>query len=236
LQVRQAAQCILAAHLRLPPGVVRTVTQHRPPSPRQAFWPGISLDLSGAVLVNFQFASVSVRTAWFNRVTFHGNAGFDMASFHGKAFFEGATFEHDAQFHRATFHGNAQFDRASFQGDAWFHEATFQGYAVFYGATFKGDAQFPRATLQGDVVFETATFQRDAQFTNATFTSEKGVEGVVGAQVLLLDNPDLNKSRVWPYGCTVRPDPADPTRGTLVLAEQVEEPEPAIPSSDLAGR
>lgn len=107
---------------------------------------------------------------------------------------------------------------------------------MFYGATFKGDAQFPRATLQGDVVFETATFQRDAQFTNATFTSEKGVEGVVGAQVLLLDNRDLNKSRVWPYGCTVRPDPADPTRGTLVLAEQVEEPEPAIPSSDLAGR
>jgi hypothetical protein len=63
------------------------------------------------------------------------------------------------------------------------------------------------------------TFQGDAQFGQTTFTGGNGIRGVAGAQVLRLDDPDLNKRRVWPDGFTVRPDPADPTRGTLVPAE-----------------
>jgi hypothetical protein len=84
-------------------------------------------------------------------------------------------------------------------------------------------------TFQDAVEFHGATFHGDAWFNEATFTRDNRGEGVAGAHVLRLDDSDLNKRRVWPNGFTVRPDTADPTRGTLVRAEQVEEPAPAIP-------
>jgi hypothetical protein len=92
LQVRQTAQFILAAHLNYPaPGIppggtgVRRLVSHIPedpsrfarthahaaaqaqqrrPSSQWAFWPGISIDLSGAALIGFDFREVS---AWIHR-------------------------------------------------------------------------------------------------------------------------------------------------------------------------
>jgi hypothetical protein len=52
LQVRQTAQRILGAHLYVPPGIVGGTAQHRQPSPRRPFWPRISVDLTGATLVD----------------------------------------------------------------------------------------------------------------------------------------------------------------------------------------
>jgi hypothetical protein len=54
--------------------------------------------------------------------------------------------------------------------------------------------------------------------------------------VLHLDDPELNSRRVWPDGYTIDPDSADPTRGTLVRAEQVERPEPAGPPPSTGSR
>jgi uncharacterized protein YjbI with pentapeptide repeats len=334
LQVRQTAQRILAAHLRLPTGTFSAAAQRRRPSPRRAFWPGISLDLTGAALVDFNLAQASVIQARFDGATFQGVAGFNGATFQGDTWFDEATFQGDTQFDEATFQGDTRFDRATFQGrtrfdeatfqgptrfikatfqggvmfdgatfegrTAWFEMATFQSGAWFRMATFQGEAGFPRATFQGDTWFEMATFQGDARFDEATFqgddvvfnmatfqgdawftgvtfqsdawftrvtfqsdalfieaptfeggawfgearfqgdarfdeatsTSGNGVERAAGTQVLHLDDPDLNERRVWPDGYTIRPDPADPTRGTLVHAEQAEESEPAAPSSD----
>jgi hypothetical protein len=82
-------------------------------------------------------------------------------------------------------------------------------------------------------LFDGAAFQDGALFAGATF---QGGALFDGAQVLHLDNPRLNNVRVWPVGYTVRPDPADPTRGTLVHAEQAEEPEPAVPPPDPTDR
>jgi hypothetical protein len=283
LQVRQTAQRILAAHLRLPWGISSGLAQRRRPSPRQAFWPGISLDLTGATLVKLDFDRVSAmqgwfigavfyggawfqaaafQDVWFNRATFQGDAWFGQAAFRaaawfteatfqGGAGFSGASFQGDVAFTEATFQGlagfawaafqdltvftratfqdRAWFDRATFQDDAEFNRATFQDDAEFTEATFQGGAGFDRATFQGGAEFDGATFQDDAVFTEATF---QGGVGFDGAQVLHLDDPDLNERRDWPDGCTVRPDPADPTRGTLVGAEQVEGPEPAVPLSD----
>jgi uncharacterized protein YjbI with pentapeptide repeats len=293
LQVRQTAQRIIAAHLQLPERTSGTKAQRRRPSPRWAFWPGISLDLTGAALVDLKFWRVSAIQAHFEGATFHGtamfgqatfqNAWFDRASFTGEAWFRTVTFQRDAWFLRATFHGVAWFNGATFRGDAWFGEAsfpgtalfedvtfhgktgfnevtfhrgarffmatfqdqapfgktifggeawfgaaTFKGVAWFDGATFQGRAWFGQATFQGDTRFAQATFQGDAQFGEATFTGDTGL-GVAGAEVLHVDDPDLNNGRVWPNGCTVRPDPADPTRGTLVPTERVEAPESAVP-------
>ncbi len=77
--------------------------------------------------------------------------------------------------------------------------------------------------------FQEATFHGDAEFDEATFHAVFSFNRV---HVLRLDDVLLNMYRVWPGPFTVRPDPADPTRGTLALRyPQVEEPEPAPPPS-----
>jgi uncharacterized protein YjbI with pentapeptide repeats len=76
-------------------------------SPQQPFWPGISLDLTGATLVDFNFEQVSVIQAQF----------------------VGATFQGVALFREVTFQGLALFREATFQGAAGFNEATFQHLA-----------------------------------------------------------------------------------------------------------
>src|SRR6266508_2538942 len=81
LQVRLTAQRLLAAHLQLPEGTSSTKAQHRP-SPRRAFWPQMSVDLTGGTFVNIDFTRVSVVQARFEEATFRGDAGFFLAAFH----------------------------------------------------------------------------------------------------------------------------------------------------------
>jgi hypothetical protein len=253
LQVRQTAQHILAAHLNCPaPGIPssgagqrrpppRTLiassrlaraqahaaakAQRRGPSSQRTFWPGISLNLTGAALVEFDFTRVSVV-----------QARFDAATFHGSASFIGATFQDSASFTGADFQGSASFYGATFQGDVWFNGADFQGDVWFDGADFQGSAWFTEADFQNAVWFEEAIFHGSAWFLVATFQSPGEAEGIAGARVLRLNDPDPYLRRLWPDGYTVRPDPADPTRGTLVNVQHAEEPEPAVPPSDEAGR
>jgi hypothetical protein len=98
LQVRQTAQRILTAHLRLPQGIPSAAAQRRRPSPRRGFWPGMSLDLTVATLVDFNFEFGSVVQGWLDAATFQGNAEFSGATFQDDARFDGATFQGDALF------------------------------------------------------------------------------------------------------------------------------------------
>ena len=225
LQVRYTAQNILAAHLQLPPGILSAAAQRRQPSPRRAFWPGSSLDLTSATLVDFELLDGSLLIGWFGGATFQGYAAFTETTFQGYAGFHGATFQ-----------GDAEFDEVTFQDDAGFLEATFQGRVAFHGATFQGYARFGGVTFQDIVVFDGATFQGRAWFRGATFIGGNMGMGFAGARVLHVDNPDLNEHRVWPDGWTLRPDPARPSHGTLVRAEQAEQPDPAVSPSDPTGR
>jgi uncharacterized protein YjbI with pentapeptide repeats len=236
LQVRKTAQHILADHLRRPPQTSGQEAQLLP-SPQQAFWPGISLDLTGATLVDVDFTGVSVVQALFVRATFQHSARFNEATFQDDALFGGATFQDDAWFDMATFHRRAVFIRATFQGGARFGArfggATFLGDAWFAEATFQSDAEFGEARFQAGARFDRATFHRSADFLSATFQDYPEFRPEFReAHVEHLDNPDL--ARVWPDGWAIRPNPADPThpaptRGTLVPAEQAREPEPAVP-------
>jgi uncharacterized protein YjbI with pentapeptide repeats len=239
--------------------------QRRRPSPRRGFWPGIRLDLTGATLVNVDFAQISVvqalfggaafqgetrfvsatflGDAWFRFATFRSDAWFIEATFQRNANFEGAIFKNEASFpwarfrgevafNGASFHGRADFSVAAFQRYAAFNDTAFHGFTPFENAIFQRDILFRNAIFQGTVLFSKATFEGAADFAQATFTSGNEGRGVIGAHVLHLDDPDLNRRRVWPDGCTVHPDPADPTRGTLIPAEDAKEPEPAVPPSD----
>jgi hypothetical protein len=130
LQVRQTAQRILAAHLRLLPRSLSADAQRRRPSSQRAFWPGIGLDLSRATLIDLDFAHVSLVQPQFVGATFQDGARFD-----------GATFTGDARFDQATFTGPALFGGATFTGDAWFDQTTFQAVAVFGGGSFESEVK-----------------------------------------------------------------------------------------------
>jgi hypothetical protein len=104
-QVRLAAQSILARHLR--------------PDEDSKFWRDIDIDLSGAVLIDFDFKRCSVRDADFTATTFTGHVGFDEA-----------TFSDVARFDEATFSGFVWFNGATFGRDAWFDGATLDGSPV----------------------------------------------------------------------------------------------------------
>jgi uncharacterized protein YjbI with pentapeptide repeats len=225
LQVRRTAQRLLADHLRCPPRTSGQDAQLLPASLQQTFWPGISLDLTGATLVDFNFAQVSVVLVQFAGATFHGDAGFAGAAFQGAAWFSGATFQGDAWFGRAAFQRDAWFGGAAFQRAAWFGGAAFQGDARFGGATFQRAARFEEATFQRAARFEEATFQRAARFEEATF---QGAARFDEAHVLHFDNRD--SPQVWPDGWIVRPDSSDPSRGTLIPAEHATESQPAVVS------
>jgi uncharacterized protein YjbI with pentapeptide repeats len=199
LQVRLTAQRLLSDHLRRPYDVSGEDAQKRPPSPDESFWPNISLDLTGASLIDLNLGQASVVDARFDKATFTRDALFREATFTGDAWFEGATFAGYARFDRATFtrttwfskatftrgavfrgakFSDAFFEGATFAGGAWFGEVTFTGVAVFAGATFsRGSARFEGTIFTRDALFQGATFTGDALFREATFTGDAFFEG-----------------------------------------------------------
>ncbi|MGY1698000.1 pentapeptide repeat-containing protein [Geodermatophilus sp. SYSU D00814] len=188
LLVRQTAQRLLAAHLRRPPGTSPADAQAIRATPEVTFWPGISLDLTEANLVNVDLRETLVTHALFEGATFSGYAWFDGATFSGYAWFDGATFSGHAGFEGATFSGHAGFEGATFSGHAGFEEATFSGHAEFGGATFSGNAvfggatffriaEFEEATFSANAVFGRAAFSEDARFEGATFSEDARFEG-----------------------------------------------------------
>ena len=192
-QVRLTAQRILSEHLRKADYNQR-LTSHSV----TRFWGEISLDLTGATLVDFDLTDCMVTSrARFDGATFTGDAWFGSATFSGGAEFDGATFSGGASFGQATFSGDASFGSATFSGDAWFVGATFSD-AAFIGATFSdaafigttfsgrasfgqatfGRATFSGATFSGDALFGGVTFSGAAEFDEATFSGAAELDGV----------------------------------------------------------
>jgi uncharacterized protein YjbI with pentapeptide repeats len=199
LQVRLAAQRILADHLQVPEPVrsgTVPVTAGRP----ERFWSDIDLDLTGATLVDWDLRRCRVGRARFERATFTGTASFsettfaddvrfDRATFAGQTWFEevrfaglvsfqGATFTDFAKFVNATFDRHAYFDGATVAGDAWFSHATFERNAWFEGVAFAGAARFVGATFRAEAWFGEASFGADARFTNSVFDADVTFEKV----------------------------------------------------------
>jgi len=172
IQVRLTAQRILSGHLR-------QEGARQPPAEiaLSRLWRDISLDLTGATLIDFNLVGCFIGDARFDTAIFSGDAAFDAATFGGDARFGGATFSGGASFDAATFGGNARFDRASFSGDARFAKATFSRIARFDEATFGGDAGFGEATFSDAARFAETIFSGDARFTEATFSRTTRFDG-----------------------------------------------------------
>ncbi|GGT11143.1 pentapeptide repeat-containing protein [Nonomuraea spiralis] len=211
-QVRLTAQRILTAHLRYDDSPApRRRWLFRRPDHNPRHWPGIRLDLVGAVLIDFDLGTCRVDSVEFTGATFTGDARFDQAVFTGDARFveatftsgarfTGASFSRDARFGRVTVSGDARFSAASFTGDAWFNGATVSGDARFRGAAFSDNALFSKVTFAGDAWFGKVTFAGDAWFSDATFVGDawfnSGLSGSAGPK-----GPQL----IWlPSGLEVR--------------------------------
>ncbi|GAA1945777.1 pentapeptide repeat-containing protein [Amycolatopsis minnesotensis] len=171
LQVRMTAQRILARHLR----------------DGAEFWPGIDLDLTGAVLTRFSFTGCRVRAADFTDARFDGAADFSDAEFgepaifrsvrfQGYADFDGVTFSSLVKFTGADFADEVSFRKARFHGTAGFVWATFGGYAYFRSAVFADVASFGTSVFAG-AGFGEAEFQDAAEFGATRFTGGAGFDG-----------------------------------------------------------
>ncbi|MEU8818001.1 pentapeptide repeat-containing protein [Actinoplanes sp. NPDC048796] len=144
-QVRLAAQEILTRHLRpRQKGPNRTLTE----DPK--YWPGIELDLSGAVLHNFNLGVGNVKSAKFTGTHFAGVAHFNSTEFADFAAFGGATFDGNAFFREAVFGGKAWFQNAAFHGKVSFEDAVFQASVMFHSCVTKGEVTFTNAEVVPD--------------------------------------------------------------------------------------
>ncbi|MEU6721987.1 pentapeptide repeat-containing protein [Nonomuraea sp. NPDC046802] len=204
-QVRLTAQRILTDHLRSPSSA-RQRWWSRAKRPPSTFWPGIRLDLAGALLVDLDFRGCQVSGSRFEGATFSGNPRFLRAVFHG-----------DTSFEEATFHG-VDFDGAVFHGDALFELATFRFGASFSRAVFNNDAVFGWSTFML-ALFEGTTFRSDALFDGVGFRSRGSFEGAAfGARAQFDQEQQVNLDRAsvephamhlghqWPQGWLVEPD------------------------------
>jgi pentapeptide repeat protein len=220
LQVRLTAQNILFRNLRL--DVWRRLrwwyrTGWYPT------WPGIGLNLTGALLVDFSLAHCRLNHADFTRAKFTGRIHFEWAEFLDGASFEGAQFTGEAKFRRAQFAdrgGSADFEGAQFTGKADFHSARFTRKADFKFAQFNGGASFRSAQfpLWGSNVLPRWVFFLFGPKVDCYFAENwnsffhlggvgPGEADFEGARVDSAAEPDV----VWPPGWTTRP--SEPNKG-----------------------
>jgi uncharacterized protein YjbI with pentapeptide repeats len=180
MQVRLAAQRILAKHLRpLPSWVVET------------FWAGIEIDLTGATLLNFDFSYCTTREAAFDDARFYGTTSFARANLGQKASFTRAWFGEDARFVGVHVDGMALFAEARFEKDAVFDVAEFEGYTEFGRAQFVGSCKLDGAKF-GRVDFMLVKFDRSCYFRAVAFSHLASFDDTQFADAAVFDDAKFN--------------------------------------------
>jgi uncharacterized protein YjbI with pentapeptide repeats len=183
LEVRLTAQTILSRNLCV-------VAQHRRhrwhPKPAPT-WPGIHLDLTGALLFNFALSRCQLDYADFTRAQFVGGTDFQGAlftngvnfgdaKFTGEVNFKLVCFTRRSDFARARFANRVDFEGAEFTGEAFFRDAQFTGGANFEFVSFTRRGDFKDAQFIKEANFEDAWFTSTADFTRAQFADRPNFE------------------------------------------------------------
>lgn len=174
-EVRRAAQRVLRDHLR--PGPHRKADS--------AFWMDISLDLTGAILIDFDLAECVVYTARFAE-----------ASFIGRTNFKSATFQFYANFSSVTFTSPTTFMAANFVIEADFSSAIFDDWSSFESAYF-ATVDFESAKFNNTTTFRSATFfgprYSPGTFPYTDFTSATFARGVPAELAPFVEPPTTAK-------------------------------------------
>ncbi|MFJ8557450.1 pentapeptide repeat-containing protein [Streptomyces microflavus] len=155
LQVRKAAQEVLARHSRPEPLGARFQGSRRDVMENPLYWPKIAIDLSGACLVDVDFSEC-----------FLSDIVFDDAVFIGQSRFSGAVFIASARLAHAKFKGYAAFDGVEFLGHLALHDSAFEDVADFRGAGFRRQFALARATFKDEAWFADSCFHADVRFEN----------------------------------------------------------------------
>jgi hypothetical protein len=168
---RQAVVDVLAAFIRTPMTDAATrqvattllATQLHPA--RREFWPGMSLDLSGAVLADVDLHGCRIDgDLRMEGCLFTGQARLRGLIVGGPVSLRGSRFAEHVWLERSIFHSQVFFDGVTFVGDAWFGQTMFGSWASFAGADFGGHAWFGSASFGGPVDLAHAVFRRSAGF------------------------------------------------------------------------
>jgi hypothetical protein len=183
---RPAIVDVICAYLRTPPqpgdaaarAVAQRVLADRLRPHQGAYWSGVDVDLSHAVLSDFDMSGCRFDGGLrMDHAVFVGQARLRGAVVRAGASLNGARFHDHAWFERTAFHGPVHLRAVAFGGDAWFGETTFADGATFAGAAFDGHAWFAGATFHGPVHFEQAVFRRSAGFRGAVAHGDVGLSG-----------------------------------------------------------
>lgn len=190
-QVRLAAQNILFRNMRVAVqqrrGWYRTITSTAPA------WPGIRLDLTGALLLQFSLRECQLEYADFTRAQFVGATDFSRAQFTHGASFEGAQFSDRVDFSHAQFSDATDFESVRFADWSDFSHLRFVGATDFEDARFADWAYFVGVEFIDWAYFVDAQFVSRAYFEGAQFTGTADFEG---AQFI----GRVEFSRAWFYG------------------------------------
>ncbi|MFS8103701.1 pentapeptide repeat-containing protein [Lentzea alba] len=178
-EVRLTAQRILTTHLD--PG-------NDPDHPSTNFWPDTDLDLTAAVLVDWDMHRGRPNNAIFRSTVFSGDTRFAGASITGQASFVDAQFTANTRFDNARFAGPARFDNAKFTSIARFEHTIFAEMAHFGGATFAGGAFFEQASFSSYALLPRTSFLEQAWFNGATFTEYAAFETALFAEGARFEN------------------------------------------------
>ncbi|MCO5997349.1 pentapeptide repeat-containing protein [Actinoallomurus sp. WRP9H-5] len=233
LQVRLAAQSILTEHLRPHHEVWLDLD---PDVPGPTFWDGMEVDLSSAVLIDFDFSHCRALFPEFSSAQFYGDTTFSYCRT-GSMSLNGAVFHGPAYFHNAVIHGGAFFDYVSFHDYVNLSQIEFAGdQARFPAAEFRGSADFLATTFGGAARFDGAVFHQEVSFRGATFGSgvwfgdwPEGARYVVSASCgeAVFHGPldlsevsvkDPSGPNVWPTGWRISTD------GETATLERVSAP------------
>jgi hypothetical protein len=155
LEVRTTAQRILFSHLTdTRDEAERLIT---PPHPHH--WAGISINLSGATLVDADLWYANCFSADFTGTIFTGNTSFFYAKFDDIAKFDKATFQGFTSFVGAIFNRHAWFKGTSFSKGVALAGATFKQQAVLYDTSFSGHLGLEELRFENDIFLQDPTFE-----------------------------------------------------------------------------
>jgi Pentapeptide repeats (9 copies) len=168
---RPAVLDVICAFLRTPGADVATretaqrLLRERLQPIRPEFWPGMSVDLSGAILTDLDLSQCRIDgDLRLDGCQLLGQTRLRGLVVGGTTIIRAARFEDHAWLERATFVGPIWLNGTVFSGDAWFGDAMFGGYASFAGVSFAGHAWFGGASFDQPVDFGEAVFHRSAGF------------------------------------------------------------------------
>ncbi|MFG1744784.1 pentapeptide repeat-containing protein [Micromonospora chalcea] len=173
LEVRMALQRVIARRFstgRKGDGKIAARAWSKQDSP-------LSIDLSGATLVQWTMSDAIVGNADFSRVRFFGNTVFEGTNFLAFTSFRDSHFRGLAWFTGAKFHDRAVFNDSHFEWPGQFSDVEFRRRAFFNNARFISTANFQNTRADDDFDFKESEFHGPFAFDGFQASGKANGEG-----------------------------------------------------------